>query len=57
MSRLHPEYPDSESSYRWLPADILLREEPEGEEEDEEEQDVVKMKTATMATRSDWLHR
>jgi hypothetical protein len=39
MSRLHPEYPDSESSDRWLPADILLREEPEEEEEDEEEQD------------------
>jgi hypothetical protein len=37
MRRLHPGYSDSESSDRSLPADILLREEPEDEEEDEEE--------------------
>jgi hypothetical protein len=39
MRRLHPECSDSESSDRSLPADILLREEPENEEEEEEEDD------------------
>jgi hypothetical protein len=37
MRRLHPERSDSESSDGSLPADILLREEPEEEEEEEEE--------------------
>ena len=36
MTRLNPECSDSESSDPSLPADILLREEPEDEEEDEE---------------------
>jgi hypothetical protein len=40
MRRLHPECSDSKSSDRSLPADILLREEPEEEEdEDEDEND------------------
>jgi hypothetical protein len=42
MRRLHPECSESESSDRSLPADILLREEPEEEDEnaeDEEEHD------------------
>jgi hypothetical protein len=39
MRRLHLECSDSESSDRWLPADILLREVPADEEEDEEEYD------------------
>ncbi|MGA8506660.1 MAG: hypothetical protein WB762_13730 [Candidatus Sulfotelmatobacter sp.] len=36
MRRLHPQCPDSESSDGSLPADILLREEPEDEEEEDE---------------------
>jgi hypothetical protein len=39
MRRLHPEYPDSESSDRFLPADILHREEPEDDEEEEDEEE------------------
>ena len=38
MRRLNPECSDSESSDRSLPADILLREEPEDEEEEDEEE-------------------
>jgi hypothetical protein len=36
LRRLHPECSDSESSDRSLPADILLREEPEAEEEEDD---------------------
>jgi hypothetical protein len=40
MRRLHPAWSDAESSDRSLPADMLLREEPEdAEEEDEEEEE------------------
>jgi hypothetical protein len=38
MRRLHPECSDSDSSGRSLPANILLREEPEDEEEEDEEE-------------------
>jgi hypothetical protein len=38
MRRLHPECSDSESSDRSLPADILLRKEPENEEEEDDEE-------------------
>jgi hypothetical protein len=38
MRRLHPECSDSESSDRSLPADILLREEPENEEEEDDDE-------------------
>ena len=37
MSRIHPEWPDSDPSDRSVAADILVREEPDEEEEDEEE--------------------
>jgi len=39
MSKLNPEGSNSGSSHRSLPADILLREDPEEEDEDEEEHD------------------
>jgi hypothetical protein len=38
MSSIHAECPDSDPSDR-LPADVLLRQEPDEEEEDEEEED------------------
>jgi hypothetical protein len=37
VRRLSPEQSDPEPSDHWVPADVLLREEPENEEEDEEE--------------------
>jgi hypothetical protein len=37
VRRLSPEQSDLEASDPWVPADVLLREEPENEEEDEEE--------------------
>jgi hypothetical protein len=37
VRRLSPEQSDPEPSHPWVPADVLLREEPENEEEDEEE--------------------
>jgi hypothetical protein len=37
--RRHPVWSDSESSDRSLPADMVLREEPEDEEEEDEEED------------------
>jgi hypothetical protein len=38
VRRLRPEQSDPEPSAPWVPADVLLREEPENEEEDEEEE-------------------
>lgn len=38
MQQMNPEYPDPDSSDRSLPADILLRQEPEDEEEEDEEE-------------------
>src|SRR5713101_568478 len=53
MRRTNPEYLDLDRS---LPADILLREEPEDEEEeDEENTTAAKTKMGTKATRSEWL--
>ena len=37
VRRLSPEQSDPEPSHPWVPADVLLREEPENEEEDEDE--------------------
>jgi hypothetical protein len=37
VRRLSPEQSDPELSAPWVPADVLLREEPENEEEDEDE--------------------
>jgi hypothetical protein len=37
VRRLSPEQSDPEPSAPWVPADVLLREEPENEEEDEDE--------------------
>ena len=37
VRRLSPEQSDPELSSPWVPADVLLREEPENEEEDEDE--------------------
>jgi hypothetical protein len=36
MSRIHPEWPDSDPSGRSVPADVLLRQEPDEEEEEDE---------------------
>ena len=37
LSRIHPEFPGSDSSDRSVAADLLLRQEPDEEKEDEEE--------------------
>ena len=39
MSRIHPECPGSDPSDRSVPADVLLRQEPDEEEDEEEEED------------------
>ena len=39
MSRIHPEYADSVVSDRPVPADVLLRQQPDEEEDEEEEED------------------
>jgi hypothetical protein len=36
MSRIHPEWPDSDPSDRWVAADVLVRQEPDEEEEEDE---------------------
>jgi hypothetical protein len=36
MSKIHPECPDSDPSDRSIAADILVRQEPDGEEEEDE---------------------
>jgi hypothetical protein len=38
MSRIHPEYPDSDPYDRCVAADVLLRQEPAEEEDDEEDE-------------------
>ena len=37
MSRGLPEYLDAAPSDRWVAADVLLRQEPDGEEEEDED--------------------
>jgi hypothetical protein len=39
MSRIHPEYSDSDRPDRRVVSDVLLRQEPDEEEEDDEEED------------------
>ncbi|HEX4921264.1 MAG TPA: hypothetical protein VFV92_11055, partial [Candidatus Bathyarchaeia archaeon] len=39
MSRIHPEWPDSDPSDRSVAADVLLRQEPDEEEDEEEDED------------------
>jgi hypothetical protein len=39
MSRVHPESPDSDPHDRLVPADVLLRQEPDDEEDEEEDKD------------------
>jgi hypothetical protein len=51
---LSPEQSGPEPSDPWVPADVLLREEPENEEEDEQEHEgAAKMTMETKATRSE----
>jgi hypothetical protein len=38
MSRIHPEYADSVLSDRPVPADVLLRQQPDEEEDEEEDE-------------------
>ena len=38
MSRIHPECPGSDPSDRSVPADVLLRQEPDEEEDEEEDE-------------------
>jgi hypothetical protein len=38
MSRKHPECPDSDSSRRSVVDEVLLRQEPDGEEDEEEQE-------------------
>jgi len=38
MSRIYPDFPDSDASNQWLAADLLFRQDPD-EEEDEDEED------------------
>ena len=38
MSRIHPEYADSVVSDRPVPADVLLRQQPDEEEDEEEDE-------------------
>ena len=38
MSRIQPECPDSDPSDRSVAADVLLRQEPDGEEDEEEDE-------------------
>jgi hypothetical protein len=38
MRRMNPEHKDADPSYRSLPAEILVREEPQDEEEEDEEE-------------------
>jgi hypothetical protein len=38
MTRIHPEWPDSDPSDHSLAADVLLRQEPDEEEDEEEDE-------------------
>ena len=38
MSRIHPEFPNSDLSDRSVAADVLLRQEPDEEEDEEEDE-------------------
>jgi hypothetical protein len=38
MSRIHPECPGSDPSDRSVPADVVLREEPDEEEDEEDDE-------------------
>jgi len=39
MSRIYPDFPDSDASNQWLAADLLFRQDPDEEEDEDEEDD------------------